>query len=356
MPLQNAIATLENCRFCLMCTHVAPVGNVTRLETYTPHGIALLATSEQRDLIEWNEETVSILFAEVDGGNSRDHCVFDQPFEESVAAVRAELIAGGMAPTMVEELRQQMEQYQNPYAAQEPQAASGKGEVALFVGDEGPYLWETAVPAALALLQQAGVEPVLVGNGRNNGLFASSLGLQELGARLAQATLEELAASGAKTLLVLSAGDYYAFTDALEERLGLNLPDGVEVVELVATLAEMGIAGEAAGMPAAYVDPTHAVRVHGRHETVRALAAPLLGDDGRELFWRSARAQPVGSTYVQFTRPDIAELLTRARLADAQQAGAQIVYCEDPATLYQLNRYADEYGVEVRGLYEALAA
>lgn len=359
MPLENVIDTLENCRFCLMCTHVAPVGNVTRLETYTPHGMALLATSERRGLAEWNPETASIVFAEVDGGNSRDHCVFDQPFEEAMAAVRAELVAAGQAPSAVAELRQRLEQYQTPYTDRAPEAASGEGEIALFVGDEGPYLWDTAVPAALELLQKVGVEPVLIGRGRNNGLLAHSAGLPDLAKQLAQATLHELHATGAKTLLVLSAGDYYAFTAALAERLGLALPDGVEAQELVSFLAgqlDLVETAVATDVPAAYVDPTHAVRAGGRHEAARALAAPLLGDAPRELFWRKERAQPVGSTYIRFTRPDIAEALTRARLADAQASGVKLLFGDDPATLHELSRFALEYGVEVLGLYESLAA
>jgi Fe-S oxidoreductase len=308
-------------------------------------------------LIDWNEESVGVIFAEVDGGNSRDHCVFDQPFEEATAAVRAQLVRDGLAPPVVEELRHQLVQYQTPYGDEPPMAAVGQGEVALFVGDEGPYLWPTAVPAALTLLADAGVEPALVGQGRNSGLFAHSLGLPGVAADLAQATIDEIAASGAKTLLVLSAGDYYAWTDGLTERLGLALPAGVTVQEVGVFLAGKQTAQPVADAPpSAYVDPTHAVRVHGRHEPLRELAAPLLGEQPLELFWRAERAQPVGSTYIQFTRPDVAETLTRARLADAQAQGAARLLCDDPATLYQLNRFAAEYGLAVQGLYEALAA
>ena len=76
----------------------------------------------------------------------------------------------------------------------------------------------------------------------------------------------------------------------------------------------------------------------------------------RELFWRRDRAHPVGSTAVQFSRPEIAERLTRSRLEDARQSGAEVLFCEDAGTLAQLDRHAAEYGLEIRGLYEWLAA
>ena len=358
MPLQDPIETLENCRFCLMCTHVAPVGKVTMLETYTPHGMALIATSEERELIGWTPETINIMFSEVDGGNSRAHCVFSQPFEESVAAMRAHLVEQGLAPDTVLAAQHRLVTYENPYQEQAPAAAEGEGEVALFVGDAAAYLWPTAVPAALALLEKAGVEPVLVGNGRNNGLLAHSLGFPELAKELVQATLDEVANSGAKTLLVLSAGDAYAFGQAMEERLDLSLPDGVTLVEVGQYLID-GEHIEAGGLedstPTSYVDPTHAVRLPGRHEWARALATAVAGYERLELFWRRDRAQPVGSTYLQFSNPELAEKLTRARLEDAQNVGAKKLLCDDPATLYQLSRFAGEYDVQVAGLFEELA-
>lgn len=363
--IDNAIATLENCRFCLMCRHVAPVGMVTNQEALTPHGMALLVTSQPRGLVAWNAETVGIVFSEVDGGNSRAHCATDQPFEEAMAAARAELVAQGLASTAVTQLHAHLQQWQNPYQPQLPQPATGVAQVALFAGDEAAYLWPETLPAVLKLLSAVGMEVVGVGHGRNNGLFAHSAGFPDLAAQLWQATLDELASVGAKQLLLLSAGDYYAFNG---RRGGFSRPvsasarvspaDFIEVTDL---LAERLAAGEIAfrktedETPWVYVDPTHAVRVPGRHERVRGLVTAVMPTPPRELFWRKDRAQPVGSTYIQFSNPPLAERLTRARLQDARDSGAQLLLCEDPATLHHLNRYAGEYGLRVQGLYELLA-
>ncbi|MCL4264379.1 MAG: (Fe-S)-binding protein [Anaerolineae bacterium] len=361
MQLSNAIPTLENCRFCLMCRHVAPVGMVTNQEALTPHGMALLVTSQQRGLVEWNAETVGIVFSEVDGGNSRAHCATDQPFEEAIAAVRAELVAQGLAPTAVTQLQEQLTRYHTPFADEQPQAVTGSGELALFVGDAAAYLWPPTMPAVLKLLNHAGLEPVEVGHGRNNGLLAQSAGFPELGAQLAQTTFDELAAVGAQRLLVLSAEDYYGLNQAAADRLGVLQPSDLHIRELTTLLAEQLAAGEIAfcqsddDTPWAYVDPTHAVRVPERHERVRGLVTAVMPTPPRELFWRTDRAQPVGSTYLQFSNLALAERLTRARLQDAKDSGAQLLICEDPATLHHLNRYAGEYGLRVKGLYELLA-
>jgi len=104
------------------------------------------------------------------------------------------------------------------------------------------------------------------------------------------------------------------------------------------------------------VDPTHAIRVKDRHDRPRRLVEAVMPGKRVELLYRRERAHPVGSTALQFTKPDIAEKLTRARIEDAVSAGAQVLITEDPGTLYHLSRYAKEYGVEVAGLYELLAA
>ena len=215
--LDNYMETLENCRFCLMCRHVAPVGLVTDLETLTPHGIALIATSQQRGLIEWNEETVGIIYSEPDGGNCRAHCVFDQPHPEAVAAVRVSLVEQNLAPEAVYETGKALEEWGTPFAQEAAEPSTGQGEVALFVGDEAKYLWPGTVPAVLKLLNKLGIDPVLIGNGRNNGLLATSLGFPKTAANLVQANLAELQETGAKKLLVLSPGCLIYTSDAADD-------------------------------------------------------------------------------------------------------------------------------------------
>ena len=359
--INNYMETLENCRFCLMCRHVAPVGLVSDLETLTPHGIALIATSVKRGLIEWDEETVGIIYSSPDGGNSRAHCVFDQPHPAAVAAVRANLVAQKLAPASVYIVDQALHDWETPFAESMPEPASGTGDVALFVGDEAKYLWPETLPAVLKLLKAVGVEPVLIGNGRNSGFLATSLGFEQTAHSLAQATLDELQASGAKKLLVLTPGDYFAFNQAFPERIDLAFPADVELVEVVSLLAAQLEAGNLQFSTAdetsdyVYVDPTHAVRHPARHEAVRKLVTAVMGSKPHELFFNRGQAHPVGSTHLQFSNPELAQKLTDARLKDAGRSKVGLLICEDPGTLYQISKSAPDNGFQILGLYELLA-
>jgi Fe-S oxidoreductase len=362
MKIENPIATTENCRYCLMCRHTCPVGFVTNLETLTPRGWGLTIASVKRGLLTWNDETIDALYSCADCGLCRAHCVTDQPLPEAIAAARAEVVAQNLAPSVVYELNTALKTWGNPYEEKEPKPVTEQGEVALFVGDDACYLWPSALDAALTLLRAAGIEPVLVGVGRNNGYLPSSLGLFETAVSLARTNLDEIQATGASRVLVLTPGDYDAFSRVYDERLGLAWPKGVELVEVVDFLAQQVEAGNLQlkpnrdGAPFAYVDPTHTVRVDGRYKAPRKLLSAVMGSAGVDMFWREGRAHPSGNVALQFTQPAIADLLTQSRLTDAAKAGAVHVITEDPGSLAQLNRHASAHGLQVKGLYELLAS
>jgi Fe-S oxidoreductase len=356
--------TTDHCRYCLMCRHVCPVGHVTQLETLTPHGWALTIASVQRGLLTWNAETVDVLYSCADCGLCRANCVTDQPLPNAIAAARAEVTARQLAPATVYEIGEMLKRYENPHIQQIPPRLAKTGRVALFVGDDARYRWPSGVAAAQTLIWATGVEPVEIGIGRNNGYLASSLGFPDTARALVQASLDELRESGAQKMLVLSPGDYFAFAEHLRERLGLSWPEEVELIELTTYLVDQLKAGtfaiKSSGGEATstYVDPTHAVRVTAKARDTHA-ARTLLGyataTPSQELFWRKDRAHPVGSTALQFTQPQLAERLTRARLEDARTTGAQVLVCEDAGTLAQLARFASDYGLQVKGLYELVA-
>mgnify|MGYP001241811236 CR=1 FL=1 len=360
--IENVIDTTEYCRHCLMCRHVAPVGNITNRETVTPHGVAQLVASERRGMIEWDEDTVGALYAFSDNGNSRAHCVTSQPLGAAIAAARAQVVEQGRAPSVVYELKEKLQSWENPYEAEAPAPARGQGDVALFVGDEAAYVHPSTLEAARTLLQAVGIDPVLIGQGRNNGYLASSLGLIDTARELAQATMKELEDSGARTLLVLSPGDYFALGQMCDERLGIERPAGVELLEVTQLLAQkleegqLRLSPDSAGGTYAYVDPTHAVRVPSHYEPARRLVEAVMPDARRvELFWRNGRAYPCGNLALQFTWPDLAHQLTKARLEDARNAGADHVVTVDAGSLHHLKQHASSFGVTVGGLFEVLA-
>ncbi|MEA3334997.1 MAG: (Fe-S)-binding protein [Chloroflexota bacterium] len=362
MSPENILLTADNCRYCLMCRHVCPVAHVTRLETLTPHGWGLLISSERRGLISWNESSVDRLYSCADCGTCRAHCVTDQPLPYAIAVARAQVVDQRKAPETAYAVDESLRAWGNPYREQLPEPVSGLGDVALFVGDDACWQRPDVLDAALLLLKGVGIEPVLVGVGRNSGYLASSLGFPETARQLAAANLADIRASDAHKLLVLTPGDYYAFSQLYEERLGIDWPRSVIVEEVTNFLAEelalghLAFRRSAESPPYAYVDPPHSLRVPDRHDAPRKLLTAIMPDNRRELFWRRDRAHPVGSSSLQYVQPDIATDLTYARLGDANAVGAELIITEDPGALHALDTHAARFRLRAQGLYELLAA
>ncbi len=342
-----------------MCRHVAPVGHVTHNESVTPHGIALVASMQRQGTLTWTPSALQVLYAEPDGGNCRAHCVTDQPLPAAIAAIRAEVAAEGLAPSEVSQVNDQILSNQSIFGSYKP--TSVQGEWGLFVGDAGFNLSSSTMQAALQLLSICGIEAVPVGCGLDSGFIPCSLGYPDTARMQAKLCIDEIQRVGVKKLLVLSPQDLFAFGQMYEERLGVTWPDEVVLIDLVEFMADRvqaehykgAISTEKTNDFIAYVDPTHAVRLPARLDAARTLCKVALGVAPMELFWRRERAHPVGSTAIQFTRPDIGIKLTESRIQDAMDQGAQALLCDDPATLHELH-LRNQPPMRVQGLYELL--
>jgi Fe-S oxidoreductase len=350
--------TTEDCRYCWMCRHVCPVGHVTKRETHTPHAWALLIDSVKRGNLQWNAETADVLYQCADCGMCRTHCVTDRTLPEAIALARAEVAAAGLAPKAVYALRDGLARE----LTSAPSADTPRGEVALFAGSATTGEAAASLDAALALLSASGVRPATIGRGFSNGVVASTLGFPDLARSQARAVLSEIERAGSRQVLVLSAGDRYAFERVFGERLGVSWPEHVALAEVTTVLADAVTQGRLAfrrddkAPPYAYHDPCHAPRIGRDGVAPRALLSAVMGDaSARTLFWRVERAHPCGAVGgLEITQPEIAARLADARLADASAAGALSLVTDDPSCLRQL-KSRSAASVTVVGLYELLA-
>jgi len=344
-----------------MCRHVAPVGNITHNESLTPHGIALIASMQRQGNLSWNSSSLEVLYAEPDGGNCRAHCVTDQPLPAAIAAVRAEVASQGLAPYQITQINERVLDQHSVFGTYEP--ANRQGDWGLFVGDVAFHHCSSTLEAALKLLTSCGIDAIPIGKGLDSGFIPCSMGFPDTARQQAKLCIQEAQNVGVKKLLVLSPQDLFAFTQMYKERLGIHWPDDVILLDLVEYLAEhvrekrlkITMPSPVKDHTTAYIDPTHAVRLPSRFDAARLLSEAALGNAPLELFWHRDRAHPVGSTAIQFMRPDLGIRLTEARLEDAMSRGAQTILCDDPATLHEL-RLRNQTPLHIQGLYETLLA
>jgi len=348
--------TTEYCRYCLMCRHVCPVTRVTANEATSPHGWALLVASARRGLVTWDDDAVDRLYQCADCGLCQVHCVTDQPLPDALIAVRATLVTNGQALASVAALDERLRHWGNIYSKDSSATPIRRAPAALLVGSEAWHRTPEEVQAAQRLLNTAGLEYALAAVGRDEGYLAWTLGLHDTARALAQTTREELTAIGAQRVIVLSPQQLHTLI-YVYPRLGIPLPEDLEIVELTALLSRLVNTGQLALRPltleAVYHDPAQAPRLNGRGDAPRQLLRSI-GVTLHEMLWRDRRAMSAGTSGgLPWTQSSLAAKMARKVLDDAMRTGVTTLITDAPETLAHLRTVAD--GIAVRGLYGLLA-
>ncbi len=352
----------EGDRYCLMCGQACPVRRVTKNEATSPHGWALLVSSVRRGLLQWNAETVDVLYRCSDCGNCQGNCATDRPLPYAIQAARAEVVRLGHTPASVRALDEKLRAWGNPYGRQttddRAQTTDDRTQTTtrLFVGDAAYFERPQTIDAAEKLLRAIGVEPIRFWQGRSSGYLPYTLGLWETARAWANEVVRALDERDVTSVVTLSAADAHTLRHVYAE-LGVALPDAVNVAPLAQFLERAGAKLSIRARDATaytYHDAAQAVRLKGHALAARVLATMTLGAEPREMILRENLSPAIGTSGgLVFTQPALAEQLARARIQEARATGADILLTDDPYDTAQLEKYAE--GIQVLNLFETLA-
>ncbi len=357
---QEYLPIYEGDRFCLMCGQACPVRRVTKNEATSPHGWALLVSSVQRGMLQWNAESVDVLYHCADCGNCQGNCATDRPLPYAIQAARDEVVRLGRAPASVDAMERNLRAWGNPYGQSrvnsQQSTVKNRHSAVIFVGDAAYFLKSQIIDAAEKLLNAIGVQATRFAAGHSSGYLPYTLGLWETAREFANEMVRDLKDSGATRVITLSTQDAHTLRNVYSE-LGVSLPDGVNVSTLVDVLANAGDKlkiNSRAAQAYTYHDASQSIRLKHHALNARVLATQAMGAEPREMLFRENLATPIGTSGgLQYTHPGLAENLARTRIAEARATGAEIILTDDPLDTATLEKYAD--GLQVMNLYEVLA-
>lgn len=107
-PIMNDPAelaqTVAMCRHCFMCRHANPTFRVTRLDSHTPRGYALMLSRLQGGQTTLTVETAQRFFESTVDGLCSELCAYHWREDDVVRAGRREAWVGGLAPARVNEI------------------------------------------------------------------------------------------------------------------------------------------------------------------------------------------------------------------------------------------------------------
>jgi len=236
MTIENCQDVINACRFCFMCRHLDPVGNVTFRESDTPRGRALII-----DRIRMNRECmkdpdfIDALYRSALSAANRYHCVSHYDETGLVLAARREIVEAGLAPEKVSVL------------------AKALGKADFTVKGKGDVLYYGTFPALYPACK--------ILSGKDPGKALEVLGFIKESKKVFAAFKKAVAGSKCKTLVVAEPSAF----DFLKDKLA-----GIKVVHSTDYLLAMPIkAGRA--RKAIYLDSDFLKNYDGNPSAPREL-------------------------------------------------------------------------------------
>jgi Fe-S oxidoreductase len=223
-PLRDFRNHLYGCRFCTMCKPAGEVSNQTQLESHTTRGRALLLWRVAEYGQPWGPRDVELLYQSTLDSISQAFCVVDYAVSEYVAAARAEVYAGGLAPATVTAAlqRRYLPCYPSP------------SDTVVLAGDAAELDDFASVSTLESLLKRTGTRAS--GIAAPSGVLAYALGAIDLAREQAREVIRQVIESGAVRVVADSPDTLWALRRLYPE-MGVALPESVEVTSLTELLA-----------------------------------------------------------------------------------------------------------------------
>ena len=344
MHIDRYAKTVFEWKFSPMANYICPPYKVTRHESNSPRGLALLLSlvqgKQQRKLepvmAERMYQCSSCYLCTSHGYDDTD------PANLFIAA-RADIAEAGLAPAAVLQHRDRL--LAKPRPLQGPHG-SAKARVGLVVD---PYVaadFPKELAANRELLERAGVAFSVLGAEQGCGAQLFELGfLPE--ARERAATIAKQAAS-LETLVFSSPYDFKLFTGWSAD-LSVELPAAVEKVPLPAYLLRLvregklkpgGSGKRGAKAAVSYLDAGHFVRPQTSFEGIAELVAGIPGVELKPL-WQGGRLAPTDSgDFLPHVYPEIAAGIDGKLLESMKETGSGTILVSCLYTLANLRRVA----------------
>ncbi len=179
---QNTKHIIDNCRFCWMCHHICPVGNVTGQERNTARARAMTLSLIARGAAELTPDILDNMYeCTLCGGCTKD-CVTGFDPIVYVKEVRANAALEGKTPDYINVLIDNYETKGNIYgkdlsaALASAIAAHDKAtDTLLFIGADGRYLMGENAADAVKVLEAAKVNFTVLANEPDSGYSFDTL-------------------------------------------------------------------------------------------------------------------------------------------------------------------------------------
>ena len=221
MHIETFHNTIHACRFCFMCRHLSPIGNITFRESDTPRGRALMLdkVTQQPGLLDHPDFQGVLYDAELSAA-CRTHCV--SHFDEAglLLAARRDLVEKSKAPEAIRKLADQLT------AGQLVEKGARDATVVYYV-DSYTATHQPEIEVAMEKLFQAAGVSFRTISGIDSGKALRVLGFHDAAKTVSETVAK--AVEGAQILVTSCPAAYDAFKNDYAA-LGTPLDAKIEVL------------------------------------------------------------------------------------------------------------------------------
>lgn len=220
---EKSKSTIDACRFCWMCRHICPIGNVTGQERNTARGRALSLSMVERG-VELSVDIMENVYECALCGACTQDCATGFDPVEFTKAVRLEGALNGKTPEFINTLIDNIEATGNPYGIKDIdnelkaviESLPKTADVLLFLGVDARVKSPKSAMNAIKLLKKAGVDFAVLKDEPDSGYFMDTLlGKAEETRQIMKNTAEVL--SSYKTVVAYDPADAKVFLREYKE-------------------------------------------------------------------------------------------------------------------------------------------
>ena len=173
---QKSKEIIDSCRFCWMCRHICPIGNVTGQERNTARARMLALSLVERGAEPLSGVADNIYECSLCGACTKE-CVTGWDPVLAVKEVRSELIMNGETPVYIMKLVENIQKFGNVYGEKEISAdlrheiktLPKEADTLLFIGRDAMYKAPECAVNAIRLLKKTGISFTVLENEPDSG-------------------------------------------------------------------------------------------------------------------------------------------------------------------------------------------
>ncbi len=358
MFTKKALEHAEACRFCWMCRHVCPVGQVTGKESNNARAKGFLISMDGRGA-PLDETAMEIMYECTLCKACTNDCATGYDPSIFILEARTKAVVDGLVPPHVRPVIDRA-MAGCMYAEPEDDELAGiiedlpaQADVLVFLGPVARRKQPQIAISLLSLFAKAGVSyTALAGEPQSGADLGELIGYVEDVKKVAEACAEAIKKTGAKKVVVLDENDAVFMKHQWAE-WGIECGEIVTATSCIAELVKDGkLTPGAVALTACYHDPARVARDLEEFEPARALIGAM-GIELHELFHNRKGTKSTGGAMLPQVDPKIAAGVAEKRMDDIRFAGEKTVITSTPTAYDNLSGLGAE-DVEVRDLFVLL--